>query len=124
MRHDQRGAPRHRLLHRGENFVFRVWVDRGGWIIEDQDRRIEQQRAGDRQSLPLAAGEVVAVFAEDRVVTVRQRRDEFFGSGDLRGAANLIERRFGMAERDVRGDRVAEQKALLKNDLWNNRPEP
>ena len=79
-------------------------------------RRIEQHGAGDRQPLPLAAGEVEAAFAEDGVVAVRQGGDEVVGRGDLRGLFDLGERRLGMAEGDVGRDGVAEQKCLLKDE--------
>ena len=71
---------------------------------------------GDRQPLPLAAGQVRSVFADDRVVAVRQVADEVVGRGDLGRPLDLLARRLGMAEGDVRRHRVAEQEALLKHE--------
>ena len=112
---DERRAALHGLLHRGENFVLGVRIDRGGRIVEQQNRRIEQHGPGDRQPLPLPAGKIEAPFAEHRVVAVRQRGDEVVGGGDFGGLFDLGQRRLGMAEGDVGGDRVAEEERLLKH---------
>ena len=45
-------------------------VERAGRLVEDQDRRILQQRAGDRQALALAAGKRGAALADQRVVAL------------------------------------------------------
>ena len=54
----QRG---HRLLdeHLGAG------VDRAGGLVEDQDRRIGEERAGDREQLLLARADVAALVVDD-----------------------------------------------------------
>ena len=49
-------------------------VDRGGRIVEHQDRRAEQDAAGDRQALALAAGERHAALADQGLVAPRAGR--------------------------------------------------
>ena len=85
-------------------------------IVEQQDRRLEQHRARDREALALSAGESVAALAEDRVVALRQRHDEIVRGGDARRFLDLRRRRLGMAEGDVGRDGVGEKKALLENE--------
>src|ERR1700738_1241540 len=56
VRDHEGGASLHHLVERGVNLGFGDGVERAGRLVEDQDRRILQQRARDRQPLPLAAG--------------------------------------------------------------------
>ena len=53
---------------------FRLGVERGRRFVENENRRIDEQRARDGESLALAAGQPRAAFAEDGVVAVRQAR--------------------------------------------------
>ena len=46
-------------------------VERARGLVEDEDRRVAQNRPRDRDPLLLAAGEAVAALAHDRVVTIR-----------------------------------------------------
>ena len=59
-------------------------VDRGGGVVEDQDTRVGEDRAGDRQPLALATRQREAVLAEQRVVAVGQLADEVVGAGESR----------------------------------------
>ena len=61
-----------RLLHES----FRLGVERRRRLVENEDRRIDEQRARDREALPLAARQARAALAEHRVVAVGQRHDE------------------------------------------------
>ena len=47
-------------------------IDGAGGLVEDQDGGVAEHGAGQRDALPLAAGESVAALADDRVVAVRQ----------------------------------------------------
>ena len=51
-------------------------VERAGGLVEDQDRRVLQQRAGDRHALLLAARELQPALADHRFIALRQRGDE------------------------------------------------
>ena len=51
-------------------------VDRARRLVEDQDRGVLQERAGERDPLALAAGEPHPALADQRVVAVRQPADE------------------------------------------------
>ena len=46
-------------------------VDVGGGLVQDQDARVGQQRAGEGDELALAHAEVAAALADGRVVAVR-----------------------------------------------------
>ena len=78
-----RGAAAHQVVQCLLNFLFGLGIDGRGRFIEDQDARIDQQRARNRDTLAFSAGQTLAAFAHQRVVTVRQAQDEFMG---VRGA--------------------------------------
>ena len=48
-------------------------VDRRRRLVEDQDRRVLEERARDGDALALAAGELRAALAELGLVALRQR---------------------------------------------------
>ena len=66
-------------------------VDRAGGVVEDQDRGVGEQRAGDGDALPLAARERVAPLADDRVVALGQVGDEAVGVGRLGRGDDLVD---------------------------------
>ena len=83
------GDEHHRLVLGGliELLVQAVFAQRvhgRGGFVQDQDPRLAHKRPGDRQVLPLAAGEVHAFvegFAKDGLVAVRQATDDIVRAG-------------------------------------------
>ena len=96
-------------------------VERAGRLVEDEHRRVAQDRAGDRDALLLAAGEAEAALADDGVVALRQRGDQLV---DLRGAGGVLDLRVGRVgarEAQVLADRRVEQVGLLGDDADRRR---
>ena len=91
-------------------------VDRRGRFVEDEDPRIGEQRARERDELALAEREPEAALADLRVVPVRQLGDERVRADGRRRRLDLRTRGVGPSERDVVGDRAREQEALLRDD--------
>ena len=95
----ERRAPRHRLASASLISLLGRGVDRGGRVVEDQDARVGQQRARDRQALALAAGERQPALADARVVALGQALDELVRPAraarplDLLGASRRRARR-------------------------------
>ena len=58
----------------GLDRLFRLRIERRRRFVEDQDRRVLQQRARDRDALLLAAGQLQAALADFGFVAVGQRR--------------------------------------------------
>src|SRR5471032_2345291 len=110
------GAAVHQVVERLLDFLFRLRVDRGGGLVEDQDARIDQQRAGDRDALALAAGQALSALTDHRVVGLRQAQDEFVRVRGARGGDDLFARRFRFAVGDVLGDGAEEQEGLLQHE--------
>ena len=71
VRDDQHRAVPHQPLDGLLHQPLRLGVERAGGLVENQDRRIAEQRAGDGDPLPLPAGEPGAALAQHRVVALR-----------------------------------------------------
>src|SRR5512143_3976175 len=59
-------------------------INRRGGLVKDQDGGIFQDSPGNRQALLLPTGELDPALADERIVTIRQGRDETIGIGDFR----------------------------------------
>src|SRR6266850_5816945 len=84
---------RHQPLDRFLHEALGLSVERTGGLVEDQDRWIAQQRAGNRDPLPLPAAEPGATLAEQCAVTFRQPHDEVRSeehTSELQSPCNLV----------------------------------
>jgi hypothetical protein len=63
-----------------------VRIERGRRLVEDEDRRVLEERARDRHALLLAAGELEAALAHRALPLHRQALDEFRDVRDARRA--------------------------------------
>ena len=79
-------------------------------------RGFGEDGAGDRDALALAARQLHAALADDRVVLLLEPLDELVGVRDAADFADLFERRVRTAVADVLGDRAVEQKVVLQHD--------
>ena len=75
-----RRAALDQVVERFLDLALGLGVDRAGGLVEDQDPRVDQQGAGDRNPLPLAARKRLAPLADQRVVAVGQTQDELVGA--------------------------------------------
>ena len=69
MRDHHRGSTIDQVPEGSLNHLFRMTVKGGSRLIEQNDRSIFQKSPCDGDALPLTAGELVAEFANGRVVT-------------------------------------------------------
>src|SRR2546425_789030 len=113
--HDRRRALDHAVdgpMHQ----ALRLAVERARGLVQDQDRGVRDDRAGDCHALALAAREAGPAVADHRVVPVGQRHDEVVRVRDLRGAEDVRLRDPVPAVRDVLADHGIEQERLLRDD--------
>src|SRR3989441_10790241 len=96
--------------------ALRLAVERARGLVQDQDRGVRDDRAGDRHALALAARKANPPIADHRVVSAGQRHDEVVRVRDLRGVENVRLRDLVPAVCDVLADRRVEQERLLRND--------
>ena len=73
VRDDDRRAAAHRRFERGLDHPLAFGVERARRLVEQQQRRVLQHRARDRDALALAAREANAALAEEGPVAVGQR---------------------------------------------------
>ena len=109
------GAAAHGVIECLLHGRFRFGIECGCRLVEEQDRCVAHQRAGDRQRLALASGKRHPVFADGRVVSLRLRADEVMRIGQLRGLLDLGIRGCGAAIADIVADRAFKQVRLLRN---------
>ena len=77
--YDECGAPVEQCLQRLLDEPLGFAVERGGGLVENQNGRVLEQRPGNGDPLPLAAGKSSAPFPDDGVIAIRQIQDEVMG---------------------------------------------
>ena len=90
-------------------------VERAGGLVEEQQRGVAQDRARDRDPLPLAAGQAHALLAEEGGEALRQAVEELGGGGRLGGGADLGVAGVGPAVADVGRGVGREDHRLLRH---------
>ena len=113
---DQRGAVGGELFQRflNERFAFRI--ERAGRLIEQQDRRIAQNGAGDGDALALAAGQGDAALAHFGVIALGKFLGELIDAGGAGCGHGGFARCIGLAEADVVEHRAGENHRVLRHD--------
>ena len=95
----QRGSTLLQTLERLLNRRLVLRVDARQGFVEDQDGRVLQQRSSNCQALALAAREPHAALADQRVVSMRQVRDEAVRVGRAARPLQLAQGGVGRATR-------------------------
>ena len=90
-------------------------VERRGGLVEQQQRRVLEERARDGDALALAAGEFHAALADDGAHAGRQLFDEVAARRD-RSFEHLVVGRVRPAVADVLHDRAMEHRNVLRHD--------
>ena len=85
----------------------------GGRLVQEQDRRVDELRPGERDQLALAGGEGTAPLGDGGPVAVRELGDELVGADGHGRGLDLGIARVGAPVGDVVADRAREQEALL-----------
>ncbi len=115
MRHHQRGPALHqpveRILHRPLAFG----IERRSRFVEQQDRRVLQDRPCDGEALALAARKRHAALADNSLIAIRQGADELVRRCEPGCGLDLLLRGVGPAIGDVVAHRDAEHRRLLRH---------
>jgi len=96
--------------------LFRLSIDGACCLVEDEDSRVAEYGAGDRNTLFFAAGEAVASLTDVSVVAIRLGEDEVVRIGSLGSSQNLIDGGFGPGVDDVVEYGATEEESLLQDD--------
>ena len=116
VRDQKRRAAPHQAIHGLEDRGFGLHVDRARGLVEDQERRVLQERARERDALALAAGELHPALPDRRRVAPRQADDEVVRARCLRGPRDVEVARRRAPVGDVLRDAAREQHGLLEHD--------
>ena len=76
VRDDERRVAARDAVELGLYRLLRLRIERRSRFVEDEDARVLEYRARDRDALLLAARELEPALADARFVAVRQARDE------------------------------------------------
>ena len=112
VRDHQRRAAAHQVADRGGE----LGVEARGRLVEHEHGGVGEQRAGDRDPLPLAAGQPPAALAEVGVVAVGQPLDELVRAGGPRRRLDLGRRRVRPRVGDVLAHAAVQHQGLLQQD--------
>ena len=113
VRDEQRGPAGHHPVQGGVDLRLDPGVDRGGRVVEQQQPGVGDQRPGEGDPLPLAAGERESLLADDAVVALGQLADELVGLGRPGRGEDLLLGRVRPSVGDIGLDRVGEEERLL-----------
>ena len=87
---DDGGAVLAEMLDRLLHGFFGFRIERRGGLVEQDDRRVADQRPRHRDALALAAGQLGAEFADRGIVAEREAHDEIMGAGRFCRGHDLV----------------------------------
>src|SRR6478735_7408360 len=91
-------------------------IQGAGRLVEDEDARIGNERASDRDTLALPAGKIAAAFTHDGVIALRQLQDEVVSAGERCRLDDPLHGHGWIGERDVLANGAVEEHVLLQDD--------
>ena len=113
---DDRRAAAHRGLERRLHGALAFGVERRGRFVEQQQRRILEDRARDGEPLALAAGQAQPALADLGSVALRQAQDELLDVRGARRGQRFVLAGVRAAVEDVVEHRAGEDHRLLRHD--------
>jgi hypothetical protein len=113
---DDRGAAGEQAAQAALDAGLGVDVDVRGRLVEDQDRRLRQERPREGDDLSLPGLELGPALSDLGLESVRQGGQHLFSSHRDQRPVDLLGARVGLAEGDVLAHRAAEQEPLLRHD--------
>ncbi len=107
--------PGHQPRGRLDDGRLAAGVEPGRRLVQQQQRGVAQERAGQCDALALPRGQPGAALAQRRLVAARQPVDELVGVRQRAARHDLVVGRAGPAEPDVLGDGPGEQVRPLRH---------
>jgi len=116
VRDDERGAALQQLVQASLQQTLRLGIDRRRRFVEDQDARVGEQRAGERDELALALGQLRAAFVHFGHIALLELADELVRAYGLGRRDDFFFRGVELAVTDVVQDRAGEDEAVLQHN--------
>src|SRR5215831_7303868 len=115
MRDDESGTAFHNLVQRPHDLRFGVGVQRACCLVENENWRIFQKGARNRQSLALATRQRTTSLPDTIAKTRRFTLDKLQSLRTFDRIKDLGIGGIGFSHQQVLGDRAVEQQRLLEN---------
>ena len=116
VRNNQDGLLFDQLVQRILNLLFVLDIERGADFVEEDNRRVFQDRARDRKPLAFAAGKLSAVLPDHRLVPVRELQNELVAVRQARRFFDFFVACVGTSDTDVFQDGIVKKRDVLEND--------
>ncbi len=116
MRDDQGGSPACQFRQGTLDGVLGFGIEGRGGFVQDQDRRVFEEHARNRQALFLTTRQFHPALADHGIQTVRQRSDGAVELGAPCGLQDLGFRRIKPAIENILAQGAAEQEHVLLHD--------
>lgn len=97
------------------NQLFRLRINRGRGLVQHENRRVRQNRAGKGNQLLLPGGEAVAALANVRLITILHVADEGFRADHAGSFRHFLVGGIGAAVADIIRDRAGEKVRRLQD---------
>ena len=109
------------LLSQGaENDCLVQAVQVGGWLVQQQEGRIVEERSGQTQPLPLSAGQAVAQLGNLRIIALGQACDKIMDGGLFAGHDNLLVGGIQLGQAQIIADGIVEQVGILGHKAFHS----
>ena len=114
---DGKGRPaHHELVESRLHDLLALRIERRRRLIEDQNARILQDGACDRDALTLSTRKIQSTFADLRLIALGKLQDEFLGVRRTRRLLNFLVRRFKSAVADILTHAARKEHRFLRHD--------
>ena len=112
--HDHR-AIHDQLVQRVHDLGLGLNVEGGSGLVEDQDGGVAQESAGNGNTLPLTAGEVLALLTYGGIVAFRQVHDGLVDIGFFGDFNDLLDAGSGLADGDILANGALKEDRVLQH---------
>ena len=118
---DERRPTLHQHAEGGVDLLLDLHVDGAGGVVEDEDGGVVEQRARDRDALPLTARQRVAALPHLAVEPLGERVDELLGARGAGRGPHVVVGRVGTPVGDVLAHAGREQERLVEHQADGRR---
>ena len=109
-----RGSTLHQVIQCFLNFLLGLGIYRGSGLIQNQNTRIDEQGARNRNALALATGEALSALPYQRVIALGKSQNKFMRVRCTCCSNYVLSASVGFTVRNVVGNGAKEQERLLQ----------
>ena len=106
LRNNDLGARKVKLLQALLDLLFRLHIDCGGCVIQNQDRRLDRQCTCQTDTLFLSSGKPDSALTDNRIIALRHTVDKSRCCGELCEALYLFYRKMAVSICNISVNRI------------------